>query len=85
MRVWISAKTGINAVLVGEGPPIARVIIRNTAIDGDELGDKSIALDILAGLLRGPMVMVRSVSVMGVAPVWPRQWHRTPQAKAHIG
>lgn len=38
----------INAVRAGEGPPIARVVIRNAAIDGEELGDKSIALDILA-------------------------------------
>ncbi|EIC22303.1 conserved hypothetical protein, putative transposase or invertase [Thiorhodovibrio frisius] len=38
----------INAVRVGEGAPISRVIIRNSAIDGEELGNKSIALDILA-------------------------------------
>jgi predicted transposase/invertase (TIGR01784 family) len=38
----------INAVRVGEGAPIAKVIIRNAVIDGEELGNKSIALDILA-------------------------------------
>ena len=32
----------------GEGPAICRVIIRNAGIDGEETGDKSIVLDILA-------------------------------------